>query len=81
MVIIIERHKCQNIRPDTNHDLHTPPRQIGEAARDSNIKRLLLSDLAPDVEEQENAVRKSIQANFTGPIMFATDKMRVSISK
>lgn len=67
--------------PSLLYTLHTPPKQIGEAARESGAKKLLLSHLAPNVEEQENAVRKSIQANFKGPITFASDKLRVSVGK
>ncbi len=65
--------------PSQLYDLHTPPRKIGEAARDSAVKSLLLSHLAPDVLGQENAVRKSIRAAFAGPVKFATDKLRVPV--
>jgi ribonuclease BN (tRNA processing enzyme) len=65
--------------PSQLYDLHTPPRKIGEAARESAVKSLLLSHLAPDVEGQENAVRKSIRAAFAGPVRFATDKLRMAV--
>jgi ribonuclease BN (tRNA processing enzyme) len=65
--------------PSQLYDLHTPPTKIGEAARESGVKSLLLSHLAPDVEGQENAVRKSIRASFTGPVAFASDKLRVPV--
>jgi ribonuclease BN (tRNA processing enzyme) len=65
--------------PSQLYDLHTPPRKIGEAARDSGVKSLLLSHLAPDVEGQEGAVRKSISGAFRGPVRFATDKLRVLV--
>jgi ribonuclease BN (tRNA processing enzyme) len=55
--------------------------KIGEAARDSGVKSLLLSHLAPDVEGQEDAVRKSIRASYTGPAAFATDKLHVPVGK
>jgi ribonuclease BN (tRNA processing enzyme) len=67
--------------PSQLYDLHTPPRKIGEAARDSGVKSLLLSHLAPDVEGAEAAVRKSIAASYAGPIAFASDKLRVPIGK
>lgn len=63
------------------YDLHTPPRKIGEAARASGVKSLLLSHLAPDVEGQEAAVRKSIRASYTGPVAFAGDKLRIPVGK
>src|SRR5271155_46299 len=44
--------------PSQLYDLHTPPKKIGEAARDSAVKSLLLSHLAPDVLSQEDPVRK-----------------------
>jgi ribonuclease BN (tRNA processing enzyme) len=65
--------------PEQLYELHTPPRKIGEAARQSGVKSLLLSHIAPDVESRESAVRKSIGANYSGPIAFATDRLRVRV--
>jgi ribonuclease BN (tRNA processing enzyme) len=65
--------------PEQLYELHTPPRKIGEAARDSGVKSLLLSHIAPDVESRESAVRNSIRANYSGPIAFATDKLHVKV--
>jgi ribonuclease BN (tRNA processing enzyme) len=67
--------------PSQLYDLHTPPKKIGEAARASEVKSLLLSHLAPDVEAQEAAVRKSIRASYAGPVAFASDKLRVPVGK
>jgi len=67
--------------PAQLYELHTPPKKIGEAARASGVKNLLLSHLAPDVEGQEDAVRKSIRAAFAGPVDFASDKLRVPVGK
>ena len=67
--------------PAQLYDLHTPPKKIGEAARDSGAKSLLLSHLAPDVEGQEDAVRKSIGASYGGTVRFASDKLRVPVGK
>ena len=67
--------------PSQLHDLHTPPRKIGQAARDSGVKSLLLSHLAPDVQGQEAVVRKSIRASYAGPVAFASDKLRVPVAK
>ncbi len=67
--------------PSQLYDLHTPPRKIGEAAQTSGVKSLLLSHLAPDVEGQEDAVRKSIRTSYAGPVAFASDKLRVPVGK
>jgi ribonuclease BN (tRNA processing enzyme) len=67
--------------PSQLYDLHTPPKKIGEAARDSGVKRLLLSHIAPDVEAQGDAVRKSIRASFPGSVGFASEKLRVAVRK
>ena len=67
--------------PSQLYDLHTPPGKIGEAARASGVARLLLSHLAPDVEGQEAAVRKSIRASYAGPVAFASDKLHVPLGK
>lgn len=65
--------------PSQLYDLHTPPRKIGEAARESGVRSLLLSHLAPDVEGQKAAVRKSIRTSYTGPVAFASDKLHVPV--
>ena len=65
--------------PSQLYELHTPPKKIGEAARESGVGSLLLSHIAPDVEESKSDVTKSIHASYTGPVEFATDGMRVSV--
>jgi ribonuclease BN (tRNA processing enzyme) len=65
--------------PSQLYELHSPPKKIGEAARESGAGNLLLSHIAPDVEESKNDVLKSIRASFTGPVEFATDRMHVSV--
>ena len=66
--------------PQQLYSFHTPPRRIGEAARDAGAKRLLLSHIAPDVEEASRTVLQSIGASYKGPVSFAQDKMRVPAS-
>jgi ribonuclease BN (tRNA processing enzyme) len=63
------------------YELHTPPKKIGEAAHQSAVKSLLLSHLAPDVLSAKEAVRKSIRVSYTGPIAFATDRLRVPVGQ
>src|ERR1700726_2853406 len=67
--------------PSQLYELHTPPKKIGETARASGVGSILLSHLAPDVEAQEAAVRKSIRASYAGPVAFASDKLRVPVGK
>jgi ribonuclease BN (tRNA processing enzyme) len=67
--------------PPQLYELHTPPKKIGQAARDSGVKSLLLSHIAPDVEGEQDAVRKSIRASYGGPVAFAADKMRVVVGQ
>ena len=67
--------------PPQLYDLHTPPKKIGEAAQAAAVKSLLLSHTAPDVEGQQPAVRESIRAHYAGPVAFATDKLRVPVTK
>src|ERR1700692_885954 len=40
--------------PSQLYELHTPPKKIGEAARECGVGTLLLSHIAPDVEESKN---------------------------
>src|SRR5271163_1676615 len=67
--------------PSQLYDLYTPPKKIGEAARDAGVKSLLLSHLAPDVEGKKDEVRKSIARSYNGPVTFATDRLRVPVAK
>ena len=66
--------------PPLLYSLHTAPKNIGEAARDAGVKRLLLSHIAPDVEGASRSVLQSIRASYKGPVGFAHDKMRVLVS-
>ena len=63
--------------PPILYTLHTPPHAIGEIAKKANVHRLLLSHLSPATEEMHDAVLKSIQQNFTGPVSMAVDGMRL----
>jgi len=65
--------------PSQLYALHTPPKQIGEAARDAGVKQLLLSHIAPAIENAQQQVLASIQASYKGPLSFAHDKMQVSV--
>jgi ribonuclease BN (tRNA processing enzyme) len=67
--------------PSQLYDLHTPPRKIGEAAHQSAVKSLLLSHLAPDVEGKKEEVRRSIRKSYTGPLAFATDRLRLPVGQ
>ena len=67
--------------PEQLYELHTPPMKIGQAARESGVKSLLLSHLASDVEGRKNAVRQSIRASYGGSIAFATDRLHVPVAK
>lgn len=55
------------------YTLHTPPRAIGELARDAGVRSLLLSHISPAVEHNQEAVLQSIKSNFHGPVSFAAD--------
>ena len=65
--------------PAQLYALHTPPKQIGEAARDAGVKQLLLSHTAPAIENARQSVLASIQASYKGPVEFAHDKMQVPV--
>jgi ribonuclease BN (tRNA processing enzyme) len=63
--------------PAILYTLHTPPRLIGELARDAGVHSLLLSHISPAVEENQGAVLESIQRSYHGPMSLAADRMRV----
>jgi len=63
--------------PAVLYTLHTPPRAIGELAKEAGVKQLLLSHLSPATEAMHDLVLKSIRQNFAGPTNFAEDGMHV----
>jgi ribonuclease BN (tRNA processing enzyme) len=63
--------------PAVLYSLHTPPLAIGQLASGSGAHALLLSHASPSVEEQTDAVVKSIRRNYAGAITFAKDGMRI----
>ena len=63
--------------PAILYTLHSPPRAIGELARDAGLHSLLLSHISPAVEANRDAVLDSIRRSYQGPVSLATDGMRV----
>jgi ribonuclease BN (tRNA processing enzyme) len=66
--------------PEILYTLHTAPRLIGQAAHSARAKQLLLSHIAPAIEEQKLAVLRSVSATYLGKIMFARDGMRIPVT-
>jgi ribonuclease BN (tRNA processing enzyme) len=65
--------------PAILYTLHTPPRAIGELARDATVHSLLLSHISPAVEQNQDAVLDSIKRSYQGPASLAADRMRVPL--
>lgn len=64
--------------PEILYTLHTPPRQIGKAAQAAHAKQLLLSHIAPAIEDQQASVARSVAASYRGKVTFARDGMHIS---
>jgi ribonuclease BN (tRNA processing enzyme) len=62
--------------PGILYTLHTPPRAIGELAKEVGAHALLLSHISPAVDESNAAVLESIRRNYAGTVTFAKDGMR-----
>lgn len=62
--------------PAILYTLHTPPRTIGQLAKETGAKALLLSHISPAVEASQPAVMDSIRLSFAGSVTFAKDGMR-----
>ena len=62
--------------PAVLYTLHTPPLAIGELAKATNARGVLLSHLSPGVDEGRDAVLQSIRRHYQGPVTFAGDGMR-----
>ena len=63
--------------PEILYTLHTPPRAIGELARQAGVHSLLLSHISPAVEKNQGAVLESIRRSYQGPVSLAADRARV----
>lgn len=63
--------------PPILYTLHTPPRAIGELARDAHVRRLLLSHLSPATDLYRQAAMASIRRSYAGPVALAEDGMRL----
>src|SRR5580704_4484041 len=59
--------------------LHTPPKQLGEAAKSANAKHVVLSHIPPVVEDHQAAVLRSIRASYTGPVDFVHDGQKIAV--
>jgi ribonuclease BN (tRNA processing enzyme) len=62
--------------PAILYTLHTPPRAIGQLAKEVGAGALLLSHISPAVDESQRAVLDSIRLNYAGSVTFAKDGMR-----
>jgi ribonuclease BN (tRNA processing enzyme) len=67
--------------PPTLYDLHTAPKRIGELAAKAPVKSLLFSHITRDVEMSENAVLQSVRASYPGPARFASDCLRIDLTR
>jgi ribonuclease BN (tRNA processing enzyme) len=63
--------------PAVLYTLHTPPRAIGELARDAHVGRLLLSHLSPATDTGRQSVVDSIRQSYDGQLSLAEDGVRV----
>jgi ribonuclease BN (tRNA processing enzyme) len=63
--------------PAILYSLHTPPRTIGELARNAGVRGLLLSHISPAIDANRDAVLESIRLSYTGPVTFAKDGLRI----
>jgi ribonuclease BN (tRNA processing enzyme) len=61
--------------------LHTPPKQLGEAAKAANAKHVVLSHIPPVVEDHQAGVLRSMRASYSGPIEFAHDGQKIPVVK
>lgn len=65
--------------PKILYTLHTPPKQIGQAAREARAKHLLLSHISPAIEEQRAEVMRSIANSYKQDVEFAHDGQRIPV--
>jgi ribonuclease BN (tRNA processing enzyme) len=61
--------------------LHTPPKQLGEAAKATNAKHVVLSHIPPVVEDHQAEVLRSMRKSYSGSIEFAHDGQKFPVVK
>jgi ribonuclease BN (tRNA processing enzyme) len=61
--------------------LHTPPNQLGEAAKAANAKHVVLSHIPPVVEDHQADVLRSMRKSYSGSIEFAHDGQKFPVVK
>jgi len=59
--------------PAILYTLHTPPKAIGELARDVGAGQLVLSHLSPVIDREHDAVGASIARAYSGQVSYASD--------
>jgi ribonuclease BN (tRNA processing enzyme) len=60
---------------------HTPPKQLGEAAKAANAKHVVLSHIPPVVESHQTEVMRSIRASYAGPVEMVHDGQKIAVTK
>lgn len=64
--------------PEILYTLHTAPADIGRLAQQAGVQQLLLSHLNPAIDKNREAVLASIAIAYKGPVLLATDGMRLA---
>jgi ribonuclease BN (tRNA processing enzyme) len=67
--------------PEALYERHSPPRLLGETAARASVGALLLSHLPPAVFTKLADVEASVRKGFSGPVTFATDGLRVEVTR
>ena len=65
--------------PPDLYTRHTAPALIGQLAMHAHVKRLVLTHIAPLVEQHLPAVLHSVQARYNGLVTVAADTMRLAV--
>ncbi len=67
--------------PRQLYDLHTAPHRIGVVAAEAHARHLLLSHIPPGAERAHDEVLRSVRATFKREARFATDCLRVDLTR
>jgi|TARA_B100001964_G_scaffold240610_1_gene310820 ribonuclease BN (tRNA processing enzyme) len=72
-------HECSFPDERGETPAHTIPRQLGEIANKSKVKKVVLTHLFPECKGKENEMVQSIEQNFSGEIIVGKDLMELEI--
>lgn len=62
-----------------NSHLHAKPSEVGRVARDSGCRKLVLTHVMPELEDEVDAALAEVRRSYTGELVVASELLRVTV--